>query len=42
MGAWVIGPKMAEEVLTAYLHATFSTDPDFRRRVRKLEEMEKR
>ncbi len=41
MGAWVIGPKTAEEVLAAFLNATFSTDPDFRRRVRKLEEMEK-
>lgn len=43
MGAWVIGPKLAEEVLTAFLNARFtSTDPDFQRRVRKLEEMEKR
>ena len=42
MGAWIIGPKMAEEVLRAYLGATFSTDEDFRRRVRKLSEMEKR
>ena len=42
MGAWVIGPKLAEEVLAAYLNATFSTDPDLRRRVKKLEEMEKR
>ena len=42
MGAWIIGPKMAEEVLRAYLGATFSTDPDFRRRVQKLGEMEKR
>jgi ribose 5-phosphate isomerase B len=42
MGAWIIGPKLAEEILAAYLNATFSTDPDFRRRVKKLEEMEKR
>jgi ribose 5-phosphate isomerase B len=42
MGAWIIGQKVAEEVLTAYLNAKFSTDEDFRRRVRKLEEMEKR
>ena len=42
MGAWVIGPKLAEEVLTAFLNATFSTDPDLRRRVKKLGEMEKR
>ena len=42
MGAWIVGPKVAEEVLTAFLGATFSTDEDFRRRVRKLSEMEKR
>ena len=42
MGAWIIGPKVAEEILTAYLKATFSTDEDFRRRVRKLGEMEQR
>jgi ribose 5-phosphate isomerase B len=42
IGAWIIGPKVAEEVLGAFLKATFSTNEDFRRRVRKLEEMEKR
>jgi ribose 5-phosphate isomerase B len=42
IGAWIIGPKVAEEVLTAFLDAKFSTNEDFRRRVRKLEEMEKR
>ena len=41
MGAWIIGPKIAEEVLAAFLNARFSTDEDFRRRVRKLHEMEK-
>ena len=41
MGAWIVGPKVVEEILAAYLNATFSTDEDFRRRVRKLEEMEK-
>ena len=41
MGAWIVGPKVAEEILASYLNATFSTDEDFRRRVRKLEEMEK-
>ncbi len=41
MGAWIIGIKTAEEVLNAFLNAAFSTDPDFRRRVRKLGEMEK-
>ena len=42
VGAWIIGIKVAEEVLRAYLNASFSTDEDFRRRVRKLGEMEKR
>ena len=40
MGAWVIGVKLAEEVLRAFLNARFSTDDDFRRRVKKLEELE--
>ncbi|HEY3442998.1 MAG TPA: ribose 5-phosphate isomerase B [Paludibaculum sp.] len=42
IGAWIIGVKVAEEVVRAYVNATFSTDEDFRRRVRKLGEMEKR
>ena len=40
MGAWIIGIKTAEEVLRAFLAARFSTDEDFRRRVKKLEELE--
>ncbi len=40
LGAWVIGVKLAEEVLRAYLNARFSTDEDFRRRVKKLEQLE--
>ncbi len=42
IGAWIIGVKVAEEVVRAYVNATFSTDEDFRRRVRKLGEMEKK
>jgi ribose 5-phosphate isomerase B len=43
MGAWIIGPMIADEILTAFLNAKFSSsDPDFARRVQKLEEMEKR
>jgi ribose 5-phosphate isomerase B len=42
IGAWIIGPKVAEEILTAFLNAKFSTNEDFRRRVRKLEQMEQR
>ncbi len=41
MGAWIIGPKLAEEILRAFLGARFSASEEFRRRVRKLEEMEK-
>ncbi len=42
MGAWIIGIRVAEEILAAYLKAEFSTSEEFRRRVRKLGEMEKR
>jgi ribose 5-phosphate isomerase B len=40
MGAWIIGPITAEEVLRTYLNATFSTEEHFRRRVAKLHRME--
>jgi ribose 5-phosphate isomerase B len=40
IGAWIIGVKLAEEILRAFLTARFSTDEDFRRRVKKLEELE--
>jgi ribose 5-phosphate isomerase B len=41
MGAWIIGPRLAEEVMRTYLNAHFdSADPDLRRRVEKLHEME--
>jgi len=43
MGAWIIGPKVAEEILNTFLNAKFAnSDPDLVRRVRKLEELEKR
>lgn len=43
VGAWIVGPKLVEEILTAFLNAKFiSTDADFQRRLRKLAEMEKR
>ncbi len=42
MGAWIIGIRVAEEILAAFLKAEFSTSEEFRRRVRKLGEMEKR
>ncbi len=40
VGAWIVGGKLAEEILRAFLNARFSTDEDFRRRVKKLEELE--
>jgi ribose 5-phosphate isomerase B len=43
MGAWIVGPKVAEEILTVFLNARFnSTDADFQRRVRKLDDIGKR
>lgn len=40
LGAWVIGIKLAEEILRAFLNARFSSNEDFRRRVKKLEDLE--
>jgi ribose 5-phosphate isomerase B len=40
MGAWIVGPIVAEDVLRNFLGASFSTDESFRRRVQKLREME--
>ena len=40
VGAWIIGIKLAEEIVRAFLAARFSTDEEFRRRVKKLEELE--
>jgi ribose 5-phosphate isomerase B len=42
IGAQIIGIKLAEEILTAFLGAEFSTEPQFRRRVAKLAELERR
>lgn len=41
MGGQIIGPTLAEELIEIFLKATFSDGEDFRRRVRKLEEMDK-
>lgn len=40
MGAWLIGPATAREVITAFLAARFDDDEDTRRRVAKLRQME--
>jgi ribose 5-phosphate isomerase B len=42
IGAWVIGIKTAEEVLRAYLNAKFASDEDLRRRVQKLDQMDRK
>ncbi len=40
IGAWIVGVKVAEEIVDTFLAAEFSTDPDCRRRVEKLHELE--
>ncbi|MBZ0303399.1 MAG: ribose 5-phosphate isomerase B [Anaerolineae bacterium] len=42
IGAQIVGPKVAEEIVSAFLAAHFSTEPHFRRRVQKLHELERR
>ncbi|GGA50186.1 RpiB/LacA/LacB family sugar-phosphate isomerase [Pelagibacterium lentulum] len=41
IGAWIIGPQIAADVIRAFLAAQFSTEPQFRRRVEKLAEMDR-
>jgi len=41
IGAQIIGPWLAKDILGAFLSAEFSTEAHFRRRVQKLSEMEK-
>jgi ribose 5-phosphate isomerase B len=40
IGAQIIGPSVAEEILKNFLNATFSTEEQFRRRVRKLDQFD--
>ena len=40
MGAQIIGPTVAEELIDLFLQAEFSTSPEFRRRVEKLAVMD--
>lgn len=42
LGAQIVGNKLVEEILRAFLSAEFSTEEQFRRRVRKLTELERR
>jgi ribose 5-phosphate isomerase B len=41
IGAQIVGPWLAKDLISAYLDAEFSTDEDFRRRVEKLHEMDR-
>jgi ribose 5-phosphate isomerase B len=41
LGVWVVGVRIAEDVISAFLGARFATDPDVRRRVAQLHEMER-
>lgn len=41
LGAWIVGPRIAEDAVAAYLAASFGTEPDVRRRVRQLADMER-
>jgi len=40
IGAQIVGPVIAVEILERFLIAQFSTSPEFRRRVEKLNAME--
>lgn len=40
IGAQIVGPWLAKDLITSFMSAEFSTDEDFRRRVRKLHEMD--
>jgi ribose 5-phosphate isomerase B len=42
VGAWIVGIRVVEEILDSYLAAEFGADPDLRRRVAKLAEIERR
>jgi ribose 5-phosphate isomerase B len=40
MGAQIIGPSVAEEILANFLNARFSSEEQFRRRVKKLDQFD--
>ena len=41
LGARIIGPSLAEELVKAFLHATFSNAARHRRRLEKVMELER-
>ena len=40
IGAWIVGIKVAEELIDSFLNAKFDDEEDVRRRVQKLRDME--
>jgi hypothetical protein len=40
--SWTVGIRVVEEILRAYLAAELSSDPELRRRVAKMAEIERR
>jgi len=40
IGAWIVGPQIIAQVVRTFLSAEFSTQPQFRRRVAKLADIE--
>lgn len=41
IGAWIIGPQVARDVIETFLASQFSTEEHFRRRVEKLGDLER-
>ena len=41
IGAWIIGPQVARDVIETFLASEFSTQEHFRRRVEKLNDLER-
>ncbi len=41
LGAQIVGNKLVEDIMHAFMHAEFSTAPEFRRRVDKLHDLER-
>lgn len=41
IGAWIVGPQVASDIVRAFLAAEFSTEEHFRRRVEKLTALER-
>lgn len=42
IGAWIVGEKVAAEIMKAFIEATFAATEDFKRRLEKVERLESR